>query len=466
MKDSIKKNMGKILILGTVAFFTILYFSLIFNKNVWTDEVFTFDLLRYDLRGIVEKTAEDVHPPLYYFYAKIFELISPQNIQIQKIAAILPMAAILVYMGVVIKKEFGEAQAFLSILFLACLPCTMEFAVQIRMYSLALFFVTLAGIEAYRAYIHEDIKHWIFMGIGVLGAAYTHYFAFVSVCFVMFFLLVAILISKKKLVKKWLICSLVLLIGYTPWLPSFVKQYTSVRESYWIPPITGEVLKSYITWTFGLELVKGAEIAYLILLTIVFVWACMGIKKKGIRFAILCMLVPTATTVSGVLISLTKSPIYRDQYVLPALGLLATYVGIVCADKLKSKAKYLVVLFVLFMLFSGAVQYKECFRQEYKSSYIDKTMEFFEDNLGENDYVIYNYRAMGFVYKFYFPEDRLIYVEDFDLSSDYDNAWFLYTLNNWPVTENDCINYNLGMEYLGVYGIEHNDFDLYRIYHN
>lgn len=465
MTEYIKKNFGKILIWGTVVFFTILYFSLIFNKNVWTDEVFTFDTLKLDLKGMVDMTARDVHPPLYYFYAKIFELISPQNIQIQKVAAIIPMAILLVYMGVVISKEFGEAHAFLAILFLTCLPCTMEFAVQIRMYSLALFFVTLAGIEAYRAYIHEDIKHWIFMGIGVLGAAYTHYFAFVSVCFVMFFLLVIILFGKRKLIKNWLICSCLLLIGYAPWMPSFIKQFTRVREDYWIPPITGEVLKSYITWTFGLELVKGAEIAYLILLTVVFVWACMGFRKREIRFAILCMLVPTVTTVSGVLISLTKSPIYRDQYVLPALGLLAVYVGIVSAGKLKSKAKYVVALFVLFMLFSGAVQYKECYRQEYKNSYIDRTVEFFENNLGENDYVIYNYQAMGFVYKFYFPEDRLIYVEDFDLSCDYDNVWFLNTVNNWPVTENDCVNYNLGMVDLGIYGIEHNDFELYRIYH-
>lgn len=465
MKEFIKKNIGNILIWGTIVFFTILYVSLIFNKNVWTDEVFTFDLLKYDLRGIVEKTAEDVHPPLYYFYAKIFELVSPQNIQIQKIAAIIPMVAILVYMGVVIKKEFGEAHAFLSILFLTCLPCTMEFAVQIRMYSLALFFVTLSGIEAYRAYVHGNIKHWIYMGMGVLGAAYTHYFAFVSVCFVMFFLLLVILFGKRKMIKNWLICSCALIIGYAPWLPSFIKQYTSVRESYWIPPITVEVLEGYITWTFGLELVKGAEIGYLILLTVVFVWACIGIKKKKTGFAILWMLVPTATTVSGVLISLTKSPIYRDQYILPALGLLSIYVGIVCAGKLKSKAKYVVALFTVFMLFCGAVQYKECYRQEYKNSYIDKTVEFFAENLGENDYVLYNYEAMGFVYKFYFPQDRLIYVEDFDLSCEYDNAWFLYTANNWPVTENDCINYNLAMDYLGVYGIEHNDFDLYRIYH-
>jgi len=282
------------------------------------------------------------------------------------------------------------------------------------------------------------------------------------------FLLLVILFKKRKMIKIWIICSVLLLIGYAPWFPSFVRQVTSVRESYWIPPITGEVLKSYITWTFGLELVKGAEIVYLIFLTVAFVWACMNCKKKEIRYAILCMLVPTVTTVSGVLISLRRSPIYRDQYILPALGLLAVYIGIVCGNEfeLKNKARYVVAMFALFMLFSGAVQYRECFRQEYRNSYVDKTIDFFEENLGENDYVLYNYQAMGFVYKFYFPEDRLIYVEDFDLSSDYDNAWFLCTPNNWPVTENDCINYNLGMEYLGLYGIEHSDFDLYRIYHN
>ena len=73
---------------------------------------------------------------------------------------------------------------------------------------------------------------------------------------------------------------------------------------------------------------------------------------------------------------------------------------------------------------------------------------------------------MGYVYEYYFPQDRLFYVEDFDLSSDYDNVWFLCSPECWPITQNDLVNYNLWMEHCGWYGIEHSEFDLFKVTHN
>lgn len=51
---------------GMVIGITILYISLIFNHNIWTDEAFTLQLLEQNITGILEGTARDVHPPLYY----------------------------------------------------------------------------------------------------------------------------------------------------------------------------------------------------------------------------------------------------------------------------------------------------------------------------------------------------------------------------------------------------------------
>ena len=105
-------------ILGIIILFTILYVTLIWNINITTDEVFTLLLFRENLSGIVAGTTADVHPPLYYFYGHIFELLSPHNIHIQKAVTIIPMTGALVYIGYVARKWIGNKAAFFTLLFL------------------------------------------------------------------------------------------------------------------------------------------------------------------------------------------------------------------------------------------------------------------------------------------------------------------------------------------------------------
>ena len=85
-----------ILIWGITAVFTGLYLSLAFSHNVWTDEAFSLQLLRGNVRDIIIGTANDVHPPFYYLYAKLFKVIFGDSFLVQKIAVIIPMAAVLV----------------------------------------------------------------------------------------------------------------------------------------------------------------------------------------------------------------------------------------------------------------------------------------------------------------------------------------------------------------------------------
>ncbi len=495
MKEFVKRNIWNILIWGTVGLFTILYFSLIFNINVTTDEIFTLKLLKKNLAGIVEGTAGDVHPPLYYFYAKLFDIISPQNIPLQKIATIIPMTGVLVYVAIYVRRYIGDVATFFSLLMFTCMPCTMEYAVQIRMYSLAILCVTVCAVSAYVAYTQNKLYAWILLIISADGAAYLHYFSFVAVCFVMglmFLCIIGRIISRSDfgcssstpvlhILRNFCISSVIMIILYIPWIPVFIAQVTRTRESYWIAPIDGEVLWSYFTWAFDLELLPGFVYAFIVLLVLTGLYGlvrlirCLRLAEHndGIVidvFSFLCMLVPTLTSASGVIISLTKSPIFCGRYVIVALMLLAIWWGIcfshIISDFRNKKIGYILgCAITVFLLISGAVQYKECFRQEYRNGYAKSTVNFFEENLGENDYVLYNYKAMEFVFDYYFPEGKLIYVEDFDLSSDYDNVWFLYTHNEWPITPNDCVEYNLDMIYLGLYGVEGCDVDLYRVTH-
>ena len=463
--SEVKKHIMNILIWGLIVFFAFLYVSLIFNYNIWTDEAFTLQLIQGDLKEISIGTAEDVQPPLYYYYCKLFFDITNESLWVQKFITIIPQVGTYALIATVFRKKFGDTATFLSLIFFTCIPCTMEFTVQVRMYSLALFFVTLCGVFAYEAYVDNTKRAWVWLAVGALGAAYTHYFAFVSIIVIVGFLFLAIVFTKRELLKLWFISATCMILGYLPWTKFFVYQVTRVRESYWIPEITPEVIWDYFKWTFDLTLVPGVVygvLAVLIIAGIVLIASIVRRKEREDIVALLAMLVPTVTAVLGIIISLSKSPIYRDQYVFPSLMLLALFFGIALR---KVDWKWLIPI-CAFFLFVGAVQYKECFRQEYRSTYVPQTMEFFEENLAPDDYIVYNWEEFGFIYRQYFPADQLVYLGDFDFEQDFNNVWFLNSQWFDQVDQAELRENGLTMDIIGRYGLEHNEFDLYMIYRN
>lgn len=486
-----RKNLWSVLIWGSTTVFTLLYFSLIFNQNVWTDEIFTMKLLEGNFRKIVEGTARDVHPPLYYFVAKLAQIIFGKSLQVQKIVTIIPMTLTLVLGATKIRRMFGDKVSFLFIAILGCIPCSMEFAVQVRMYSMALLAVTACGVYAYECYfgvsdgslhnyassskagsgaadgadavLTERYSSWIGLVVSTVAAAYLHYFSFGSVIIIQGILFLALLIGKRERLKKWFVAAAVMIAAYLPWFGIFAGQFRGVSQSYWIPEITPETIWSYFEWTFGIN--KWAWPCYLFTGLSV----CAGIsalvgsirKQRDDICALLFMAVPALTAITGVVLSLLIRPIYRDQYVFPAIGLFCLFLAIELSHYMEKKWIFYPVC--LFLLFMGAVQYLETYRQEYKATLTDQTVEFWNENVGENDLIVYNLEIMRFCYTYYFPEDKLFYVRDVDLDQDFDAIWFIDTAYEWEFVPDQILPYDLQIEYQGHFGIEHNEFDLYKV---
>ena len=464
---AVRKRGWDLLIWGSVVLFTLLYLSLIFNNNVWTDEIFSVNLFRENFGQIIMDTAEDVHPPLYYFLGRIFRLLFGDSLQVQKILTIIPISLTLVLGATKIRRFFGNGVSFLFLIFLGCIPCSMEYAVQIRMYSWALLCVTACALAAWEIYRDGRWPSWIMLSVSAVAAAYLHYFSFVSIIIINGLLFLVLLLTKenRKKLGKWVLFSLLMVAAYLPWLPYFYTQVTRVEAGYWIPPITAETIWSYFVWAFGLEPLPQTAFVFLGISILAGVFCIFAVRneEQEIRerggFAFFCMAVPTLTAAGGIILSFMKQPIYRDQYVFPAMGLFCLFLAIGCV-RMRKEA---VVLILVFLLFTGGISYRDAFRAEYKATLTEQTEEFFRENLGGNDLVVYNYQAYYFNYKYYFPEDRLFYVRDVDLSQDFDEIWFLDTDFEWDFVPDQILPYNLQIEYVGHYGIEHNEFDLYRV---
>ena len=153
------------LILGILSFFVCLLQA--FGQDIWFDEVFSVNFIQHSYKEIAALTGKDVHPPLYYWYLKLFHDIgkvlvpAASSIVLCKLASMLPFVGIFVYTLTAIRKNFGLHVAGLFWFLVMTMPQISNYTVEIRMYSLALFFITAAFVhscELVRAFPVQEVS--------------------------------------------------------------------------------------------------------------------------------------------------------------------------------------------------------------------------------------------------------------------------------------------------------------------
>ena len=226
---------GLFLILGILFFFVCLFQA--FGQDIWFDEVFSVNFIQHSYKEIAVLTGKDVHPPLYYWYLKLFHDIgkvlvpAASSIVLCKLASMLPFVGIFVYTLTAIRKNFGLHVAGLFWFLVMTMPQISNYTVEIRMYSLALFFIMAAFVhscELIQAFSLREVtsgvvsasgsgngengfikwwkdnKHWLlFWGYGIL-TAYTQYYACVAVIAIYIAVIVfyAVMAHKNKIGKS------------------------------------------------------------------------------------------------------------------------------------------------------------------------------------------------------------------------------------------------------------------------
>lgn len=153
------------LFLGILSFLVCLFQA--FGQDIWFDEVFSVNFIQHSYKEIAVLTGEDVHPPLYYWYLKFFHDIgkvlvpAASSIVLCKLASMLPFVGIFVYTLTAIRKNFGLHVAGLFWFLVMTMPQISNYTVEIRMYSLALFFITAAFVHSYelvRAFPVQEVS--------------------------------------------------------------------------------------------------------------------------------------------------------------------------------------------------------------------------------------------------------------------------------------------------------------------
>lgn len=341
--------------------FGIAFTLLIFNNNVWYDEAYSMSMIKHSFADICLITAEDVHPPMYYFLLKLFTMPFGYSLISAKIFSVLPMQLLLI-LGYYQLSYISQSKktGLIFAIMIAALPVMTAFTSEIRMYLWCALFVTGCGIFGIRACDSNQIKHYIIFTFFGLMCAYTHYFALVSAGIIYLF----VLIKNIRHPVKFIICSVCTIILYLPWLMPFIAQLSDkVENEYWIEPITISTIAQYFKVWFKCGNLTGIYLAVTGLICIVsisglIINGCSRIRKIALAAAGVFIL----TNLIGILASIAVRPVFIERYAIPALPLLLSTFALGISSVSK---KSITAAVTVFYIAGFCYNYPFVFKNEY-----------------------------------------------------------------------------------------------------
>lgn len=393
-----KKTLGTILLIVYCLILIGLNIYRIFNNNFWGDEIWSIRLANLDIKYLVDATANDVHPPLYYLYVKLFVEILGNKGWVFHLSSVFPYILECICILTLIRKKFGNKCAAILFTFISLLYNCVEFNNEVRMYSLASLFCLISYLAFYNVLKRNEIIDDVIFVTSSLCAAYTHYYALVTVAFLYIALLIKTFEKRIKF-SKLLIIYVTTILGYLPWFFTLLETFGRTKDTWWMSYNVGigDCLKFYFesssdiyTWLMfflfiGLviyEIVKNIidnknnKSHYL---TLTNYWLLWGVIAS------------LGTIVIGQTLSYLIRPFYQIKYVYPS----AIYVYVAFSYLLeKKKNKWIIVYACVFTLTlcANIPRYIEsCKNDLYLKTTQEETIEFINSNISKEATISSNY---------------------------------------------------------------------------
>lgn len=394
---------------------------LIANNQFWGDECFSIRLSKQSFAQMLESTAVDVHPPLYYAILQAVCLVLGHNPVAYNLSALIPYGIMLAFAVTVIWNRFGKESALLYMTLASLLTNAIRYNAEVRMYSWGALFVLLSFYYLYRILQTNKTGHYALFVLFSLCAAYTHYYCLVSVAFFYVVLLLRLFADWKKYLTKVLVSCAATVVLYLPWLMVLLKTFKTTSEGFWLTEIP--TVEQSLHFLFQSENSSALVWAFF-LLGAAFLLKELGIltvtkeEDKKWKFHMkLCKLTVSAdavwifggllavfgTILAGIAVSKLFTPMYIVRYLFPVAS-VAWLVLSVCASRLKGK-QLLCLILALVVLVPGLPTYTETMKKEIKDlERLEMTLDATQDVIQTTDHIYTNLEHIQWtIAEYYYP---------------------------------------------------------------
>ncbi len=439
------------LLLAEVILFAIALFLISRNLAVDWDEAYSINMIRkHSFFDIIKTTAMDIHPPLYYIILYFWIKIFGDSFLVFKLFSVMFTVLTMLLGATLINKHFGFKTAFPFIILVGIGPEFINYAVNIRMYSMALFFVTLSGLLGYLVIKKSDKKILIPFVAASLAGVYTHYFTAVPLFIIYLYVLTGFIKNDKLKIRYFIISVISSVLLYVPWLPVMFSSFG--REGK-----TGEVslekldFYSLCSWAFETNL-KCSVLFPLILIIAGLIIYLITVKKRNrndTAFIGLTLLILPVSFIVCFAVGSSNKHFWDYRYIYPSLAFIWLFILITVS----SRNKLSFVFMSIFVLILSLSSYRIAWQGEIgTNSYMNYTYEVI-DKIQNEDELLYNFTSFDMLYSAHLPNATFYDVNEYDFDNSSKDYIYMF---EWGSAIPDDIrdNYVSDIELVGVVRFE------------
>ncbi len=380
----------------------IFIFLSVFHSNIWFDEAYSVGMANQTLVDIWNIGGHDVHPVLYYWMLRFVNLLTNGSIIAYRLFSALPIALLGLLGFTHIKKDFGEKTGILFSFLSYFLPMMAVYANQIRMYSWAIYIVTILAIYAYRIYNGDGTrKNWLIFGIFSTASIFIHYYGLMSAGLINMFLLIYFIKNKKWKDLKWqLLFGIIQIILYIPWLMYLASQMEHVSKGFWIGFDFNSILElvgcqmtgKAVSWHLWV-----GTIANLLLFIYLGILIFRKRKEKTINLkpAIYAVALYLSVIIAAIIITqILKTPIIYYRYLFVVTGMYIFAVSYILS---KEDNTHIILIICAIILTLGIINNVQQIKENYAKGN-GKQIEYLRENIQEGDVLVYSNIGNGSVF--------------------------------------------------------------------
>lgn len=394
---------------GIVAFTPFL-----FGQYTWHDPQYSMILFEYSWLDMIKTiAAEDGHPPLSYIIFRMFQFgYDTHTVWTLRLCELFFIVLTTLLGMFPVRRLLGDKIALYYVILSLILPPAFILSTNLRMYPLAVYFVTAAFIYSF-CIIYKYKQHdWLkFSLVSILGL-YTHYYCAFILLFIWLFLFINLCISKQIAnLKKFFIFGFIVSLSFLPWILIFINQYTVMKEA-WYPSI-----KSVEEAYKGLFFINGGIVYNL--KTVVFTCASFSwflIIQTALehtpyniynKICITCILITWILFLLLWLISVFLRPVSVELYFIIFVGLV--YISLAISLSLHKK---LSILYMICCIFIYINIYPYAYKDVFDTSN-DAAINYINNKIPNNSLFLYDNTHRHLFLRFYANKYKIYYAPSF-----------------------------------------------------
>ena len=257
--------------LGALVAITLLGLGLrlygISTESLWLDEATSLTLARMDVGTLIEWTALDIHPPLYYALLHYWIVLGESELVVRGLSTLAGVVNLWVIYALG-RALYGRRTGLLAACLLAVSPFHIWYSQEARMYAWITLWISASLLLALLVWRlgGRGRKSWLAWVVYVLAASaglYTHYYGVFGIMLANLWFVYLLLRRRvtRILLWQWVGSQVAVLLLFAPWLPTFLLPIT-VGGGGWITMGMGRPSLAVLPQTAVLYMVGTGRALY------------------------------------------------------------------------------------------------------------------------------------------------------------------------------------------------------------